>query len=88
MSWSRIPPLTREVQFDEKWSFVAKKQKNGDETDPAEGRTVYARAIHADGTAEVLDVPIADVDTVQQDLAIGDVVEPRDQVDEGALART
>ncbi len=37
-SWSRFPPLTREVQFDEKWSFVAKKEKNCDETDPADDR--------------------------------------------------
>jgi IS1 family transposase len=37
-SWSRLPPLTREVQFDEKWSFVAKKEKNCDEADPADDR--------------------------------------------------
>ena len=29
-------PRTREVQFDEKWSFVAKKQKNCDPADPAD----------------------------------------------------
>ena len=34
-SWL-FPPQTREVQFDEKWSFVAKKQKNCDPTDPAD----------------------------------------------------
>jgi IS1 family transposase len=34
-SWL-VPPRTREVQFDEKWSFVAKKQKNCDPTDPAD----------------------------------------------------
>jgi IS1 family transposase len=34
-SWP-FPPETREVQFDEKWSFVAKKQKNCDPTDPAD----------------------------------------------------
>jgi hypothetical protein len=34
-SWP-FPPRTREVQFDEKWSFVAKKQKNCDPTDPAD----------------------------------------------------
>ena len=28
-SWL-FPPRTREVQFDEKWSFVGKKQKNCD----------------------------------------------------------
>ena len=37
-SWSRFPPLTREAQFDKKWSFVAKKEKNCDETDPADDR--------------------------------------------------
>jgi IS1 family transposase len=34
-SWL-FPPRTREVQLDEKWSFVAKKQKNCDPTDPAD----------------------------------------------------
>ena len=34
-SWL-FPPRTREVQFDEKWSFVDKKQKNCDPTDPAD----------------------------------------------------
>ncbi len=34
-SWL-FPPRTGEVQFDEKWSFVAKKQKNCDPTDPAD----------------------------------------------------
>src|SRR3954454_20495083 len=32
-SWL-FPPATREVQFDEKWAFVGKKQKNCDPTDP------------------------------------------------------
>jgi len=32
------PPRTREVQFDEKWSFVAKKEKNCDPADPADDR--------------------------------------------------
>jgi len=27
-SWSKFPPETREVQLDEKWAFVYKKQKN------------------------------------------------------------
>jgi IS1 family transposase len=35
-SWWRFPPQTREVQFDEKWSFVGKKQKNCDPADPAD----------------------------------------------------
>jgi hypothetical protein len=29
-------PQTREVQFDEKWAFVGKKQKHGDPSDPAD----------------------------------------------------
>ncbi len=33
-SWSRFPPQTREVQFDEKWSFVTKKEKHCDPDDP------------------------------------------------------
>ena len=37
-SWSRFPPRTREAQFDEKWSFVAKKEKNCDPADPADDR--------------------------------------------------
>jgi IS1 family transposase len=36
MSWWPFPPSTREVQFDEKWSFVHTKQKNCDPTDPAD----------------------------------------------------
>jgi hypothetical protein len=32
-SWL-FPPRTREVQFDEMWSFVNKKQKNCDPADP------------------------------------------------------
>jgi hypothetical protein len=36
MSWWAFPPQTREVQFDEKWSFVAKKQKHCDPADPAD----------------------------------------------------
>jgi IS1 family transposase len=34
-SWL-FPPRTREVQLDEKWSFVFKKQKNCDPLDPAD----------------------------------------------------
>jgi IS1 family transposase len=34
-SWL-FPPRTREVQFDEKWSFVHKKQKNCDPAHPAD----------------------------------------------------
>jgi IS1 family transposase len=36
-SWS-FPPRTTEVQFDEKWSFVAKKEANCDRSDPADDR--------------------------------------------------
>jgi IS1 family transposase len=31
-----FPPRTREVQFDEKWSFVGKKEKHCDSDDPAD----------------------------------------------------
>jgi hypothetical protein len=34
-SWP-FPPSTREVQFDEKWAFVAKKEANCDRSDPAD----------------------------------------------------
>jgi IS1 family transposase len=33
-----FPPATREVQFDEKWAFVGKKQKNCDPADPADAQ--------------------------------------------------
>ena len=36
-SWA-FPPETREVQFDETWSFVAKKEKNCDPDDPADAQ--------------------------------------------------
>ena len=36
MSWWLFPPNTEEVQFDEKWDFVYKKEKNCDENDPAD----------------------------------------------------
>jgi len=35
---SSFPPQTKEVQFDEKWDFVQKKQKNCDENNPADAR--------------------------------------------------
>ncbi len=35
-SWWLFPPKTREGQFDEKWAFVGKKQKNCDPQDPAD----------------------------------------------------
>src|SRR3954468_3712251 len=35
-SWWRFPPNTREVQFDEKWSFVFEKQEHCDPLDPAD----------------------------------------------------
>ena len=34
MSWSLFPPETREAQFDEKWSYAGKKEKNCDPEDP------------------------------------------------------
>ena len=37
-SWSLFPPNTQEIQFDEKWDFVKKKQKNCDENSPADAR--------------------------------------------------
>ncbi len=36
--WLPFPPRTREVQFDEKWSFVGKKEKSCDPADPADDR--------------------------------------------------
>lgn len=37
-NWSIFPPETEEVQFDEKWEFVEKKQKNCDDANPADAR--------------------------------------------------
>ena len=34
MSWWRFPPATREIQFDERWSFVGKKEAHCDGNDP------------------------------------------------------
>lgn len=34
MKWLRFPPKTREVQFDEKWAFVGKKEKRCNDDDP------------------------------------------------------
>jgi len=36
MSWSPFPPRTNEVQFDEKWAFVRKKQDRCNLDDPAD----------------------------------------------------
>ena len=36
MPSSRFPPQTREVQFDEKWAFVGKKQQHCDPDEPAD----------------------------------------------------
>ena len=33
-SWWPFPPRTREVQVDEKWAFVSRKQKSCDPLDP------------------------------------------------------
>jgi IS1 family transposase len=35
-NWWQFPPQTREVQFDEKWAFVGKKEKHCDPEDPAD----------------------------------------------------
>ena len=35
MNWWRFPPKTTEVQFDEKWAFVGKKEKHCNDNDPA-----------------------------------------------------
>src|SRR3989440_4698252 len=37
-SWSRFPPQTREVQFDEKWAFVGKKEKHCEPEDPTDAQ--------------------------------------------------
>ena len=37
-SWSPFPPRTRDVQFDEKWAFVAKKEAKCNPLDPADDR--------------------------------------------------
>ena len=34
MSWSLFPPQTKEVQLDERWSFVGKKEAHCDPNDP------------------------------------------------------
>ena len=34
MNWWLFPPRTREVQLDEKWAFVGKKQCHCDASDP------------------------------------------------------
>jgi IS1 family transposase len=36
MNWWLFPPRTREVQFDEKWAFVGKKEEHCDPADPAD----------------------------------------------------
>ena len=38
-SSSPFPPTAREVQLDEKWSFVAKKEKNADPDDPRDAQS-------------------------------------------------
>jgi len=37
-SWWLFPPKTREVQFDEKWSFVGKKEKHCNPDDPDDAK--------------------------------------------------
>src|SRR5262249_61007061 len=36
MNWLAFPPNTHNVQFDEKWSFVGKKQKHCDLSNPGD----------------------------------------------------
>jgi hypothetical protein len=38
MSWWVFPPSTREVQCDEKWAFVGKKQKHCRDDEPADAQ--------------------------------------------------
>ena len=38
MNWWRFPPKTNEVQFDEKWAFVGKKEKRCNDNDPADSQ--------------------------------------------------
>jgi hypothetical protein len=35
---SLFPPQSKEIQFDEKWEFVYKKEKHCDENNPADAR--------------------------------------------------
>ena len=37
-NWWLFPPRTREVQLDEKWAFVGKKEEHCDPTDPADAK--------------------------------------------------
>ena len=37
-SWWLFPPQTREIQYDEKWAFVGKKEENCDPDDPDDRR--------------------------------------------------
>jgi IS1 family transposase len=55
-SWSRFPPRTREAQFDEKWAFVAKKEKNCD-PDDRKGDTWDHVALDAESRLVVSVVP-------------------------------
>jgi len=36
-NWSLFPPDTTEVQLDEKWAFVGKKEQNCDPDSPLDG---------------------------------------------------
>jgi len=38
MNWSLFPPRTSEVQFDEKWAFVGKKQEQCNPTNPEDAK--------------------------------------------------
>lgn len=56
-SWSPFPPRTREVQFDEKWAFVAKTKANCDPTDARKGDLGDHAALDPDHRPVVSVVP-------------------------------
>src|SRR3954453_568012 len=76
-SWWRFPPNTREVQFDEEWSYVFKKQEHCDPDDPADAnRGDYWDhvALDAESRLVLAVVPAArDVEAVEE--VVGEVKE-------------
>jgi len=76
-SWP-FPPRTREVQFDEKWAFVAKAQKNCDPTDPADGhRGAYWDHVAYDPEHRLVLAVIPGARTQENAEAIAAAVKPR-----------
>ena len=49
--WRLFPPRTREVQLDEKWAFVGKKQAHCDPDDPADAQRARSRWLARSGNA-------------------------------------